>query len=486
MRRIRQLLIQDKGFSLVEMVVASAILLFSISVIMNAFVTGNIINKRSSETAIAANLARKKLELVKNKGYANIIDEAEADVGSDYPGFKWTVSVSYVQKDESGTYIEAASDKGLKKVVVKVSWSGEGKNEVEVLGVVANANLYSVQGGISGYVYETGGSTPVDGATVATSDGLYSANTSSDGSYSIDNIIEGAYTFYASKSGYSTSSQAVTVTAGTVTSDVNFNIVDNPGAISGTILHVASTNTISGANIITSPGGYSATSDDGGNYTISGILSGDYTVTATADGYQYSRKYGITVIGGSTTADVGFELSPKEGDDTGTITGTIFSEDGSKIGGASVSTSPGGYSATTNNNPSDPAYGTYTIDDVIPDTYTITAQASGYVETQEAGHTVSAGGTVVADLTLKGAGGRIKGQVTNSAGNGVEGVRLSLSGTSLYALTDDDGYYTIESVPAGTYDLTGSTTSPSKSQTVSIEVYSELDTIQDFNTKNFS
>lgn len=476
---------REGGFSLVEMVVASVILLFSVSIILNAFITGNIINKRASKIAIATNLARQKLELIKNKNFADIGNQDEADVGSDYQGYKWLVDMTFVQKNGDGTYSEVASDIGLKKVVVKVSWTGEGKREVEVSAIIANANLYGVQGGISGYV--TDGTNGVADATVATSDGLYSGTTASDGSYSIDNIIVGTYTFYASKSGYATSfAKEITVAAETVTTGQNFTISASPGAISGTITHAASTQTIENATIITSPGGYSATSNASGEYTLSGVLSGDYTVTATASGYQYGQEYGVAVTGGSTTSGVDFELSPGALN-TGTITGTIYAEDGSKIGGAEIEAEgTEEYEATSNNNPSDPAYGTYTIDNVFPGTsYTISAQASGYVEKQVAGKTVSAGEITPADFTLKQMEGTVKGQVTNNSENPVEGVMLTLSYSSLYDLTNSAGNYIIEHVPVGTYNLTASTTSPSKSQTVSIEVYNGLETVKNFNTGDF-
>jgi len=485
MQSLTKFLKREEGFSLVEMVVASAILLFSVSIILNAFITGNIISKRASKTAIATNLARQKLEVIKNKGYANVSDQAETDIDADYPRYKWAVDVTYVQKEADGSYSEIASDIGLKKVVVKVSWPGEGKCEVEISGIVANANLYGVQGGISGYV--TDGTNGVADATVATSDGLYSGTTASDGSYSIDNIIVGTYTFYASKSGYATSfAKEITVAAETVTTGQNFIISASPGAISGTITHAASTQTIENATIVTSPGGYSTTSNASGEYTLSGVLSGDYTVTATASGYQYSQEYGVAVTGGSTTSGVDFELSPGA-PGMGTITGTISAEDGSKIGGAEIEAEgTEEYEATSNHNPSDPAYGTYTIDNVFPGPYIISAQASGYVEKQVAGKTVSAGEITPADFTLKQMEGTVKGQVTNNSGNPVEGVMLTLSDSSLYDLTDSGGNYIIEHVPVGIYNLTASTTSPSKSQTVySIGVYNGLETVQNFNTNGF-
>lgn len=491
MQSLTKFLKREEGFSLVEMVVASAILLFSVAVILNSFVTGNIIGKRTGNISIATNLAQRKLERLKNKSYSGVTTEAESDVGSDYPGFKWSVAVSYVQKNADGTYAQSASDVGLKKVVVKLSWLAEGVHEVEVSGIVANPNLYGNQGGISGKVYEADSTTPVGGATVATTDGLYSDITDFTGSWAINNLIPGTYALSATKSGYNTSyPRNATVSAGSVTSGVNFNITNNPGSISGVIYHDATTQTIPGptitttATIMTSPGNYTATSGAGGSYTISGVLPGDYTVTATASGYQFERKYGVTVTGGGNVSGTDFHLNTGTSA-TGTLTGTIRAQDGSKIGGATVSTDTGGYSTTTNNNVSDPAYGTYTISDVFPGSYTVIASATEYTESQASGNTVTAGNTTVADLTLKGQVGTVKGRVTNKSGKGVQNVRLTLSGSSMYAISNPDGYYSIHNVPAGNYNLTASQTSPSKSQTVGIEVFNAQETVKDFNTNNF-
>jgi Tfp pilus assembly protein PilV len=486
MQSLTKFLKREDGFSLVEMVVASAVLLFSVAVILNSFVTGNIIAKRSGNLSIGANLAQRKLERLKNKSYAEVTDEAETDVGSDYPGLTWSVSVDYVQRNADGSYSVVESDLGLKQVVVNVSWPAEGSHETQVTGIVANPNMYGNQGSVSGTVFEADGSTPVAGATVATSDGLYSDITDWSGSYSISYLIPDTYTLYATKSGYNTSfPQTAIITAGATTTDIDFSITNNPGSISGTIFHEATTATVEGASLVTSPGGYAAASGAGGSFTVSGVLPGDYTVTATASGYQFGRQYGITVSEGANTADVDFQLVAGGGV-TGTITGTVYASDGSKIGGATVLTDLGGYTTTTNNFLVDGAYGTYALYDVIPGTYQVKSSAAGYTDSQASGRVVSAGNTIVVDLTLKGQVGSVRGRVTNNAGNAVSGVRLTLSGTSLYAVSNPDGYYSIYNIPAGSYDLTASQTSPSKSQTVGVEVLNAQETVQNFNTGDFN
>jgi len=80
---------------------------------------------------------------------------------------------------------------------------------------------------------------------------------------------------------------------------------------------------------------------------------------------------------------------------TGTISGTV-TEAGtsSAISGASVSTTPATTTATTN------AQGAYTISNVSPGSYTVTASASGYID-KDTSITVTAGQTATASLTLQ-------------------------------------------------------------------------------------
>lgn len=58
---------------------------------------------------------------------------------------------------------------------------------------------------------------------------------------------------------------------------------------------------IAGATVSTNTGGYSATTDANGNYTISNVAAGTYNVTASKSGYVSEVKNGISVTAGQTT-----------------------------------------------------------------------------------------------------------------------------------------------------------------------------------------
>jgi len=78
----------------------------------------------------------------------------------------------------------------------------------------------------------------------------------------------------------------------------------------------------------------------------------------------------------------------------GTITGYVRDRNGNGITGATVSTSAGGYSATTVSG------GGYTISNVTPGTYTVTASKLAYCYQTVPGVTVNPGGTASRDFTL--------------------------------------------------------------------------------------
>ncbi|MCX9028215.1 MAG: carboxypeptidase regulatory-like domain-containing protein [Candidatus Methanoperedens sp.] len=90
-------------------------------------------------------------------------------------------------------------------------------------------------------------------------------------------------------------------------SDQIFTTQDLSGAISGTVIDANSKLAIQ--NSIVTDGTRSATTDQNGNYTISNVPPGTYSVTASASGDQSSTQSGITVKA-ILTSTVDFDLIP--------------------------------------------------------------------------------------------------------------------------------------------------------------------------------
>ncbi len=131
----------------------------------------------------------------------------------------------------------------------------------------------------------------------------------------------------------------------------------------------------------------------------------------------------------------------------GAITGQVTdAEDGSAISGAQVS--DGIRTALTD------AAGMYTIDDVSPGSYQVTASREGY-ETSSLTVNVLSGSIAVVDFSLNEVilPGSITGSVTDAEdGSPIAGATVS-DGTRT-ATTDASGKYNIADVPPGTYQVT--------------------------------
>lgn len=167
--------------------------------------------------------------------------------------------------------------------------------------------------------------------------------------------------------------------------------VTTTGTISGTVTDASTGNPIAGASVSTQPTTLLVTTDAQGNFSISNVTPGSYTVSASASGYL-AGSASVTVTGGQTAA-ANLALQPEP--TTGTISGTVTEEGTSMpIAGASVSTQPATTTATSD------AQGNYTISDVDEGSYTVTASASGYMD-DSTNVTVTAGQTSTADLALQ-------------------------------------------------------------------------------------
>ena len=136
--------------------------------------------------------------------------------------------------------------------------------------------------------------------------------------------------------------------------------------------------------------------------------------------------------------------------DTGVLTGTVTAADGgAPVAGATVKVE-GPLSRTTTTGED----GTYRLTLSVGD-YTVSVHAFGYVD-QTRQVTVTKDGTTTADFALVAAPSHsLSGTVTDARGQPVAGVVLTVEGTPLPpATTDEQGHYSFDAVPEGTYTVT--------------------------------
>jgi type II secretory pathway pseudopilin PulG len=118
----------EAGFTLVEELVAVAVVGLGLVILVSMITTGAIGTRKVNDLVVAESLARSQIELIKDAAY-------QEDPGiSPYPAVstppEFTVTVSYQYWDSSanggsGGFITAQHNEGLQKVTVTVTSDGE-------------------------------------------------------------------------------------------------------------------------------------------------------------------------------------------------------------------------------------------------------------------------------------------------------------------------------------------------------------------------
>lgn len=167
---------------------------------------------------------------------------------------------------------------------------------------------------ISGTIRDASTSAPLSGVAVtvtsASSPGsTWTGTTNSSGFYSIIPTISDSFTVSGSKSGYITSSGNSTggIVAFDGSASVSFSLTPAPASLTGTIRDSVTGLGIPGITVSLSPGGYSATTNTSGVYTIASMVQGTYTATLSGNSLS-TLPY--TVWGSGTTIDGYVTTSP--------------------------------------------------------------------------------------------------------------------------------------------------------------------------------
>jgi Carboxypeptidase regulatory-like domain len=160
---------------------------------------------------------------------------------------------------------------------------------------------------ISGQVIDTVTRLPIVGATISLSPGGATTLTDANGNFSFG-VNAGTYTVTASATGYSSSSQTVTVNGGQ-NLGVTFKLVSltASGGIKGNVTNSVTSAGIAGATV-TMSNGLTIVTDVNGAFSLPVVLYGTYTITVSAMGYV-SQTQSVTVKPGHTTT-INFQLVP--------------------------------------------------------------------------------------------------------------------------------------------------------------------------------
>jgi len=223
--------------------------------------------------------------------------------------FSWTPAIS-----DSGSYVVSF------KAIDKKGLSAEHSINITVLAVTPTPSpspspTPPLVGIIVGTVSDASTGLPIQNATVSTDIGGYSSTTDASGNYILE-VDPNNYSLTASATGYNSSTQSITVSAGAPTV-ANFSLTSvaptptpTPanGVIYGFVYDEDEMPMRSVSMTLTGPNSYSESSktDEDGYYSFEGLAAGDYTVRASKSGYQPASEN--VSLGEGESSEVDFNL----------------------------------------------------------------------------------------------------------------------------------------------------------------------------------
>ena len=234
--------------------------------------------------------------------------------------------------------------------------------------------------------------TPADAQVQVTGPGSFSQ--SFTGGKTLTDLDPGDYTVQASKAGYFTANATHKVEAGEITTVVlNLLPVPASGATEGKVAVLVvngNGSPISGATV--SDGTNTATTDAQGRADLTYTTAGAYAISVNAAGYQGDAKLASVKLGETTALTFKLQPQPTPAPTTGTLVVHVYGADtGQTLSGSSVVSNP----ALTFSG----SGGLFTAT-AAPDTYAVTASASGYLSGSLAAN-VEAGKTTVLNIGLQ-------------------------------------------------------------------------------------
>ncbi|HDP88852.1 MAG TPA: hypothetical protein ENN42_02700, partial [Thioalkalivibrio sp.] len=238
-------------------------------------------------------------------------------------------------------------------------------------------------GFIRGIVSRAADGAPIQGASVTVS-GTSVTTTQSDqeGRFALG-ATPGAVSVTVSASGYEPVTASGTLTAGgslwftPMMREAGAPYPDTEVSVHGAVVDNATGSPIPGVTVSVTNGvhAWSTVTDASGDFALAGIDAGEETITLEKTGYQ-SRVYTAVAGPGNTVALGTVRLSPDTVATSATITGRLLDADSDiPVAGASVVIAETGKNAISGTD------GSYTIEDITLNRFTLQASAPGYATT---------------------------------------------------------------------------------------------------------
>ena len=201
------------------------------------------------------------------------------------------------------------------------------------------------------------------------------ALTDSEGNYFLANVPVGTYTVTALRDGYQPVQGSVTVESGkpvqlSLSLTTKLASPEALGSISGTV-H-SGTGPVAGVSLSVADEGYAALSDQAGQYRLSNLPAGDYTLRITREGFTFQELK--LSLGAGETLSKDSHLRSDGSAPPGRLEGTLTDASGKPIPHATIETRPPTRSVTSDEN------GHFVIPDVLPGSYYLTGSIDGQVK----------------------------------------------------------------------------------------------------------
>ncbi len=220
----------------------------------------------------------------------------------------------------------------------------------------------------------------------------------------------------------------------------------NPGRVSGRLSLEGQSGSQAGVAVALL-GGPSTTTDENGNYLLSGVSPGIFSIQFTMTNFEPFAMAGVAVRGGRLTVLPDAQMSLARG----SVTGVVERSGDVVLGGTLVELVGTSFAAVTASN------GQFLIQGVPVGTYTLRARSVGWLDTDlgllqvAPNMTNSVGTTVMAPNP-----GVVRGIVTLEGSADHSDITVGLEPGGLAVSTSQTGAFTFPAVLAGTYELTAS------------------------------
>lgn len=280
------------------------------------------------------------------------------------------------------------------------------------------------------------------------------AHTDANGGFSFEGLAPGHYTFTGMKTGYANGiTRDVDVAAG-----VPIRVTLKSGAIITGHVSGLTADEMQNATVQafgSGTGGASAPVDAGGNYRIEGAPTGTVRVTARVGGPMFTGsskssepKTVVVDAGGSVTADIEFKSN--------TVIRGRVTRAGTAMPSASVMFFPRNGRATTSGSATADGSGVYEVSGLTDGTYTVQVVDFDRVTPYATTYEVKGSGTLDIDIRVTTVRGRVVDATTDQP---LYEARVEIRGkdnsmmNARAATTDKDGNFLLESVSAGSYQI---------------------------------